>query len=47
MQNSMDCGQTEKIGKKKKQTFVTMNALILPVCGMCGPTHRSIIGPQR
>lgn len=23
-----------------------MNALILPVCGMWGPTHRSTIGPH-
>ena len=28
-------------------TLVTMNALILPVCGMWGPTQRSTIGPQR
>lgn len=28
-------------------TFVTMNALIFPVCGICGPTHKSIIGPHR
>jgi hypothetical protein len=28
-------------------TFSTLIALIRPVCGMCGPTHRSTIGPHR
>ncbi len=27
--------------------LVIMNALILPVWGICGPTQRSTIGPQR
>ena len=27
--------------------FVTMNALIFPVCGMWGPRHKSTMGPQR
>lgn len=28
-------------------TLVTINALILPVCGIWGPTHKSTMGPQR
>ena len=30
-----------------ERTLVTMNALILPVWGIWGPTQRSTIGPQR
>ena len=29
------------------RTLVTINALILPVSMICGPTHKSTIGPQR
>ena len=36
-----------KGGLKVRRTLVTINALILPVSGICGPTHKSTMGPQR
>ena len=46
------CGMLHKVSTKgfnlgNWRTLVTMNALMRPVCGTCGPKQRSIIGPQR
>ena len=37
----------KSVRRREGRTFVTMNALMRPVWGMWGPTHKSTMGPQR
>jgi hypothetical protein len=38
---------TSGVRNRHERTFVTIMALIRPVCGIWGPAQRSIMGPQR